>query len=318
MKKISKRIKKNVIKKKLIAGVVGIVVILGGASAIIFSNTNKESDTTQKLESNQELVYGKISEINGNEITYIVCTASDETTQNEAENIDTNIDEDTSEDGDMRERPNSVDGEESEFGAREIIETSPDDTSSSEDGIDSTDGEEVSRVRGTGMTSGDRPSGDRPSGDAASGELPSGELPSGDAASGELPSGDLPSGDLPSGDLPSGDMPSGDMPSGDMPSGDAPSGDLPSGDAPSGDEPSDEGAAASENTQNGSSTISSTITYVETGETVTVLIPVGTSVTTKLGTVTTFSRLAAGDVIEMVVEEQSDGSFVIISIEIVE
>lgn len=50
----------------------------------------------------------------------------------------------------------------------------------------------------------------------------------------------------------------------------------------------------------------------------TVTIPVGTEVTTKLGTVTTFSWLKAGDVIKMIVEEMKDGSEEIISIEILE
>ncbi len=46
------------------------------------------------------------------------------------------------------------------------------------------------------------------------------------------------------------------------------------------------------------------VTYELTEESVTMLIPVGTDVITKLGTVTTFSRLAAGDKVALVVEEQ--------------
>lgn len=53
------------------------------------------------------------------------------------------------------------------------------------------------------------------------------------------------------------------------------------------------------------------------GETVTVQIPVGTQVTTRLGTVTTFSRLAAGDNIKMLVQEE-DGEQVILKIWIVD
>lgn len=44
------------------------------------------------------------------------------------------------------------------------------------------------------------------------------------------------------------------------------------------------------------------IIYRLTGETVTAQIPVGTQVTTKLGTVTTFSRLAAGDFVALVMD----------------
>lgn len=42
-------------------------------------------------------------------------------------------------------------------------------------------------------------------------------------------------------------------------------------------------------------------------ETVTAYIPVGTPVTTRLGTVTTFSRLAAGDYVALVVDKKQDG-----------
>ena len=55
----------------------------------------------------------------------------------------------------------------------------------------------------------------------------------------------------------------------------------------------------------------------ETKETVTVQISVGTPVTTRLGTETTFSRLAAGDNIKMLVQEE-DGEQVILEIWIVD
>jgi len=45
------------------------------------------------------------------------------------------------------------------------------------------------------------------------------------------------------------------------------------------------------------------ITYKLTEESATAIIPVGTDVTTRLGTVTTFSRLKAGDYIALVIEE---------------
>lgn len=53
------------------------------------------------------------------------------------------------------------------------------------------------------------------------------------------------------------------------------------------------------------------MTYEQDGETVTTLIPVGTTVTTKLGTTTTFSRLYAGNTIQMILE---DGEIVSIQI----
>lgn len=48
------------------------------------------------------------------------------------------------------------------------------------------------------------------------------------------------------------------------------------------------------------------VTYRLTDQTFTVQIPVGTDVTTKLGTITTFSRLAAGDCVALVTEESGD------------
>ena len=57
--------------------------------------------------------------------------------------------------------------------------------------------------------------------------------------------------------------------------------------------------------------------YDLTGKSVMVQIPVGTQVTTKLGTVTTFSRLAAGDTIKMLVQEEN-GERVILEIWIVD
>ncbi len=45
------------------------------------------------------------------------------------------------------------------------------------------------------------------------------------------------------------------------------------------------------------------MTYELNGETVTTLIPVGTTVTTKLGATTTFSRLYAGNTIVMITHD---------------
>lgn len=47
-------------------------------------------------------------------------------------------------------------------------------------------------------------------------------------------------------------------------------------------------------------------TYRISGESITAYIPVGTDVTTKLGTVTTFSRLAAGDYVALVIEKDGN------------
>ncbi|MCI8410122.1 MAG: hypothetical protein HFJ09_12775 [Lachnospiraceae bacterium] len=57
--------------------------------------------------------------------------------------------------------------------------------------------------------------------------------------------------------------------------------------------------------------------YTLTGEEETTLIPVGTRVTTQLGTTTTFSRLAAGDMVKLLVEKDKDGEDVVVGIWII-
>lgn len=58
--------------------------------------------------------------------------------------------------------------------------------------------------------------------------------------------------------------------------------------------------------------------YTLTGEEETTLIPVGTTVTTQLGTTTTFSRLAAGDMVKIMMEKDENGKDVIVGIWMVE
>lgn len=58
-------------------------------------------------------------------------------------------------------------------------------------------------------------------------------------------------------------------------------------------------------------------TYTLTGEKKDMRIPVGTTVTTSLGTATTFSRLAAGDMVKLVVQKEEDSKEVIVGIWIV-
>ena len=53
------------------------------------------------------------------------------------------------------------------------------------------------------------------------------------------------------------------------------------------------------------------VVYEVTDESVTTMIPVGTDVITKLGNVTTFSRLAAGDKVALVVEEEQDRQVIV-------
>lgn len=60
-----------------------------------------------------------------------------------------------------------------------------------------------------------------------------------------------------------------------------------------------------------------TVTYSLTGETLSTRIPVGVKVSTQKGTVTTFSRLAVGDMIKILMEKSDSGSFVPVAVWIV-
>lgn len=95
---------------------------------------------------------------------------------------------------------------------------------------------------------------------------------------------------MPVGDAPGGGMPSG----GDMPSGDSDS--MPS--MPSGGSDAAAGGAMP--------TMAQQTTYSETGETKEYEIPVGTAVTSTLGSTTTFAKLKVGNVIGIVTEAGTD------------
>ena len=150
--------------------------------------------------------------------------------------------------------------------------------------------------------------------DSTSEGAPSGDMPSG----GEAPSGDMPSdGEAQSGDMPSG----GEAPSGDMPSGgEAPSGDMSSdGEAPSA--PSDMasgGEAVDMDSTEMPSDSGEKDTSNMTGGVVTTQIPVGVTVHTAAGTETTFSRIATGDVLKLLLETDDDGNEVILEIWMIE
>lgn len=71
-----------------------------------------------------------------------------------------------------------------------------------------------------------------------------------------------------------------------------------------------------EDTSGGRDTI--VMTYNETDATGQMQIPVGTEVETKLGTVTTFSRLSNGDIIKMLLQKDDTGNMVLVRIWIME
>ena len=138
-----------------------------------------------------------------------------------------------------------------------------------------------------------------------------GEMPS--FAEGEMPS--FAEGEMPG--FAEGEMPGfaeGEMPSfaeGEMPSfaeGEAPGGDVQNG---SGGGQGFRGSMQEADGQDRS-------LYQLTGEEKTLLIPVGTAVTTPLGTQTTFTSIAVDDMLKLVVEEDGDGGETVTAVWIVE
>ena len=92
----------------------------------------------------------------------------------------------------------------------------------------------------------------------------------------------------------SGETVSGEMPTGEMPAGETSAGEMAAGEMPTGEIPTEETSESSD------------VTYTALDEERTMMIPVGTEVVTKLGTVTTFSRLASGDVMKILTEKSGD------------
>ncbi|WP_310604252.1 hypothetical protein [Anaerosporobacter sp.] len=133
----------------------------------------------------------------------------------------------------------------------------------------------------------------------------------------QMPNGGIPNSDSSvNGEMSSGGMPSGQMPSGEMPSGNMPDG-FPGQDTDSSSDSSSSkgGKSSSSNTEDSSK--QSRVMYTLTGEEKTMLIPVGTPVTTLLGTVSTFSRIAIDNTLKVVVETNEAGEEVIVAIYIV-
>ena len=129
-----------------------------------------------------------------------------------------------------------------------------------------------------------------------------GEMPSMDANS--MPEGFDPSsmGGMSSGGFPSGEgMPSGDFPGG----GKGSDGEMPSMDASSMPEGFDISSISGKFDMTSTSTVTSTI-------------PVGITVHTVQGSTTTFSRLASGDLVKILVETNSSGEDVIEEIWMIE
>lgn len=234
-------------KKKIVIIEIIAVVIAAVAAVVALESSAGTFSKEEQLGDNQQVVYGYISSIEGNEMTYMELDES-------------------------------------------VVTAYLEQASSTEDA--SSDASNGAKSDGTdGDTAGGGAPGDGTDGDTAGGGAPGG--------------GDMPSGDMPSGDMPSGDMPSGDMPGGDM-SGD------PGGEAVDADS-TEMGEIVADSTEMGEAGASQNNTSVQ-GESKTILIPVGVTVHTSTDSEVTFSRLAAGDMIKMIVETNSAGEEVVTEI----
>lgn len=121
------------------------------------------------------------------------------------------------------------------------------------------------------------------------------------------------SGDAPSG----GETPSGEKPSdGEAPSGEAPTGEPPTGEAPS--DMSSNGESVDMDTTEMPSDSGEKDASNMTGGVVTTQIPVGVTVHTAADTETTFSRIATGDVLKLLLETDDDRNEVILEIWMIE
>ena len=151
---------------------------------------------------------------------------------------------------------------------------------------------------------------------SSDGEMPSGGgvlSGSGPSSNGEMLSGGGPSsnGEMPSG----GGQPSG---GGSSFNGEMPSGNQNGNMTDSAASPNEQSRKSSREKSNADTQNRTMTTYTETGKTGQIQIPVGTDVETKLGTITTFSRLSNGDTIRMLMQKSDNGGEDLLKIWIVE
>lgn len=221
-------------KKKIVIMEIIAVVIAAVAAVVALESSAGTFSKEEQLGDNQQVVYGYISSIEGNEMTYMELDES-------------------------------------------VVTAYLEQASSTEDA--SSDASNGAKSDGT-------------DGDMAGSGAP------GDGADGDTAGGGAP-GD--GGTLGDGDMPSGDMPGG------------PGGEAVSADSTEMGEAVNTDSTEMGEAGASGNNTSVQ-GETKTILIPVGVTVHTSTDSEVTFSRLAAGDMIKMIVETNSAGEEVVTEI----
>lgn len=261
----------------------GIILLI---ATLVLAGCSKSSSTENKavtgdleLEENQSALYGKITEINGNEITFEVMEAT---------------------------TLESTGSSQSTSGSEESQGTSEKSSDSGTENSENTNKDTVN------TESNNKPSGDMPS--SESGSAPSGsQPPSGDMSSSSQSVGQgMPDDTQSMGQGMPGDTQSSSgksVQSSDQSAMPSSSEESASG---SGSQPSD-----SNSSDKSTSSKESRIIYKSTGEEKTMFIPVGTTVTTLLGVESTFSRIAVDNTIEMVTEQNDQGEDVIVAVYIV-
>lgn len=261
------REKKRAKRKKLYRILLVVVLLLAAVvtGLVVWRKNATTTQTTQVeivKEAGQEIVIAKISQINGNEVTYNVCKEAEQTSQ---------------------EMPDRTEGE----GGRP-------------EGVIRNDEGQATEGEGRGM--GQMPEGMEMPDASQMGEMPEGmEMPDRSQMS-EMPEGiEMPDVSQ-MGEMPEGmEMPDASQ-MGQMAEG---------AEMPDRSQGGNRGQGMNRGQQASSSGSEDTFVYEETtytitDESVTTYIPVGTVVTTKLGTETTFSRLAAGDYVAFVVENDKE------------
>lgn len=273
--------RKQMSKKKLVTAIVaGVLIVAIGVSSVLIYR--KSHNTEAALADNQRYVYAYVSDIQGNEITYMEMDESVVTAYLE-----------------QQEEASTTDDGEAEK------EKASDDNSASDENAG---GRRGRRENTSSDSASDNGSSKEEESNEASDEEKSDRASSGDMPSGDMPSGGMPSG-APNGDMSSGDVPSG-APNGDMPSGGMPSGDMPSGDSTDGTEQTENGMPSKASGKSGGFGKNA----MGSGETVIALIPVGITVHTSSDAKTTFNRLVAGDMIKILMETNDAGEEVIVEI----
>lgn len=287
-------------KKRRITGGILLLCAAGGIWYLVWgkklAQTSEGSAVRVTASPGQEIVYARLDSVNGNEITY---TVAEETEQTQAEQT----------------RPEKNQTEQTRAEQTQTEQTRPEQTRTEKGTEDSSyppenNGRNISRNGDREVQQGQKVTEDEETGEGQSGTLaaPDGH---GQEASGVQDSSaqqkvshiqdTFYSTELQ--EMPDmtgmGDM-TGSEDNGGMPAGPEAGGFMGTG---------TRGEMSGIQGNSGAFTYNSTV-YQLTEETEQNMIPVGTPVTTRLGTVTTFSRLAAGDYVALVMEEDGGGGVI--------